>query len=89
MSTGVQKGRNNQRESTKNVSAIIFPPGLCESIDFCDQEVMIAGPSRPKSPRIDNSDLKSLRASEKKGLLIESQRELLNMLKPKTKGGGN
>ena len=51
-----------------------------------------AGPSRPKSPRIENSLLENLRASLKeeitseiKNLLIESQKEMLELLKPKTR----
>ena len=50
-------------------------------------------PSRPKSPRIENSFLESLRASLKdeitseiKTLLAESQREMLKLLKPETRG---
>ena len=49
------------------------------------------GPSRPKSHRIENSLLESLRASLKeeitseiRSLLIESQKEMLKLLKPKT-----
>ena len=52
---------------------------------------MVAGPSNTKSPRIENSVLEILRTtlkeeitSEIKGLIIESQRELLKLLKPKT-----
>ena len=53
----------------------------------------MSGPSRPKSPRIENSLLESLRASLKdeitseiKTLLAESQREMLKLLKPETRG---
>ena len=52
---------------------------------------MVAGPFKIKSPRIENSVLESLRASLKKeipseikDLLLESQRELLKLPKPKT-----
>ena len=55
-----------------------------------DEEV--AGPSKPKSPRIENSLLESLRASLKeeitskiKNLLVESQKEMLKLLKPETR----
>ena len=58
-----------------------------------NQDDEVAGPSRPKSPRVENSFLESLRASLKeektseiKNLLIESQREMLKLLKPETKG---
>ena len=57
---------------------------------------MIAGSARPKSPWIKNSALVSSRASSRKDitsdikeLLMESQRELLKMLKSKTKLGEN
>ena len=57
-----------------------------------DQEVSVAGPSKPKSPRIEGSFLESLRASPKeeitseiKNLLVESQREMLRLLKPETR----
>ena len=57
-----------------------------------NQDVEVAGPSRPKSPRVENSFLESLRASLKeeitseiKNLLIESQKEMLKLLKPETK----
>ena len=52
---------------------------------------MIAGPSNSKSPRIENIVLESLKASFKeeitseiKNFLLESQREMLKLLKPKT-----
>ena len=51
---------------------------------------MFAGPSRAKSARVENSFLESLRATLKeeitleiKGLLIESQKEQLKLLKSK------
>ena len=65
-------------------------------LDQGEPDFMIAGPSRPKSPRIENSALESLRASlrekitsEIKELPMESQRELVRMLKPKTKAREN
>ena len=52
----------------------------------------MAGPSKPKSPRVEGSLLESLRASlkeeitsENKNLLAESQREMLKLLKPVTR----
>ena len=52
---------------------------------------MITWPCHAKLPRIENRVLESLRTSlkeeitsEMKGLLIESQKELLKLLKPKT-----
>ena len=57
-----------------------------------NQDVEVAGPSRPKSPRIENSLLENLRASLKeeitseiKNLFIESQKEMLKLLKPETR----
>ena len=52
---------------------------------------MIVGPASAKFPRIESSALESLRASLKeeltseiRGLLAESQKELLKLLRPKT-----
>ena len=56
-----------------------------------DQDNLIASPPKPKVPRIENSNLESLRnslkneiTSEIKNLLAESQKEMLNLLKSKT-----
>ena len=63
--------------------------------NFCpiDQDEIVAGPSKPKTPRIEGSFLESLRASLKeeitseiKNLLVESQKEMLKLLKPETRG---
>ena len=66
---------------------------VVENPCFLEQDVGIAGPSKPKSPRIENSLLESLRASLKKeitseikNLLIESEKEMMKLLKPETKG---
>ena len=76
------------QESEGFVSPIVME-NPCSS----NQDVEVAGPSRPKSPRIENSLLENLRASLKdeitseiKNLLIESQKEMLELLKPKTLG---
>ena len=54
-----------------------------------DHNVELSGPSRPKSPRVENSLLESLRSSLKeeitseiKTLLLESQKEMLKLLRP-------
>ena len=56
-----------------------------------DHDVSVAGLSKPKPPRVENSLLESLRASLKeeitseiKNILIYSQKEMLKLLKPKT-----
>ena len=56
-----------------------------------EQDASIAGPSSAKSPRVENSLLESLSASLKekinseiKNLFVESQKEMLGLLKPKT-----
>ena len=89
--TRSQKRKNNQQESTERVSESLVSPMVVEHSCFLDQDVSVAGPLIPKSPRIKNSFLESLRASlkeeknsEVKGLLLESQKEMLKMLKPKT-----
>ena len=56
-----------------------------------NQDTDVTGPSRPKSPRVENSSLESLRASLKEeitseieNLLLESQREMLKLLRSET-----
>ena len=85
------KRKNIQQESTESVSEGLISPIVVENSCFLDQDVSVAGPSRPKSPRIENSLLESLRASLKEeitseiqSLLMESQKEMLKLLKPKT-----
>ena len=82
----------NQQESTKSVSEGFVSPIVLENSCPSDQDTFAAGPSRPKSPRIENGFLESLRASLKekitskiRTLLVESQREMLKLLKPETK----
>ena len=81
--TRSQKRKNIQQENSENVSEGFVSTVVVENPCFSEQDVGIAGPSRPKSPRIENSLLESLRASLKdeitseiKGLLIESQKEM-------------
>ena len=86
-----QKRRNNLQGSTENVSEGLISPVVVENSGFLVQDALVARPSNAKSPRIENSALDWLRASlrkettsEIKTLLIESQREMLKLLKPKT-----
>ena len=88
--TRSQKRQNNQQENTESVSEGLVSPIVVENSCFLDQDVDVAGPSRPKSPRIENSLLENLRASLKEemtseitSLLIESQKQMLKLLKPK------
>ena len=90
--TRSQKRRNNQQEAIENVSEGFNSPVVVENSCPLDQEVSVAGPSKPKSPRIEGSFLESLRASlkqeitsETKNLLVESQREMIRLLKPETR----
>ena len=92
--TRSQKRRNTQREAEDNVSEGFISPINVEDSRPSNQDTDVAGPSRPKSPRVENSFLESLRASLKeeitseiKNLLLESQKELLKLLRPET--GGN
>ena len=89
--TRSQKRRNNQQESTESVSEGFVTPIVVINSCPLEQDVSVAGPSRPKSPRIENSLLESLRASLKeeitseiKSLLVESQKEMLKLLGPET-----
>ena len=90
--TRSQKRRNNQQEANESVSEGFVSPVIVENSCPLDQDVSGAGPSKPKSPRVEGSFLKSLRASLKeeitseiKNLLVESQREMLKLLKPETR----
>ena len=87
--TRSQKRKNIQQENSENVSEGFVSPVV---ENFSEQDVDIAGPSKPKSPRGENSLLGSLRASLKeeitseiKNLLIESQKEMLKLLRPETR----
>ena len=64
---------------------------LVENGGLVEQDVFIAGPFHAMSPKVENSTLEGLRiclkeetTSEIKNRLVESQRELLKLLKPKT-----
>ena len=88
--TRSQKRKNNQQQSTESVSEGLVSPILVENTCHLDQDVSVAGPSRLKSPRFENSLLESLRTSLKeeitseiRSLLVESQKEMLKLLKPK------
>ena len=90
--TRSQKRRNNQQESTESVSEALVSPIVLENSCPLYQDTVVAGPSRPKSPRFKNGFLESLRASleaeitsEIRNLLVESQREMLKLLKPETR----
>ena len=92
--TRSQKRRTDQQGGDGNVSEGFVSPILIEVPCSSDQDVVVAGPSKPKSPRIENSLLESLRVSLKeeitseiKNLLVESQKEMLELLKPKTREG--
>ena len=91
--TRSQKRRNDQQNSGENVSEGLISPIVVENPCSLNQDDGVAGPSRPKSPRVENSLLESLRmslkeeiTSEIKNLLAESQREMLKLLKPETRG---
>ena len=89
--TRSQKRSNTQQESAENVSGGVISAVLVRDEIQVDQDVMVAGPSSAKSPRIENSIFENLRASLKdeitseiKTLLVESQKKILKLLKPKT-----
>ena len=91
--TRSQKRKNDQQSTGENVSESLISPIVVGNLCSSNQDDEVAGPSRPKSPRIENSLLESLRASLKeeitseiKTLLIESQKEMLKLLKPETRG---
>ena len=91
--TRSQKRKNDQQNTSENVSEGLISPIVVGNLCSSNQDDEVAGPSKPKSPRIENSLLESLRASLKeeitseiKNLLIESQKEMLKLLKPETRG---
>ena len=93
--TRSQKRRNNQQQSTESVSEGFVSSIVVDNSSPLEQDVGVRGPSRPKSPRIENSLLESLRASLKeeitseiKNLLIKSQKEMLKLLTPETRENG-
>ena len=90
--TRSQKRRNDQQEGDRNVSEGFVSPRVVGNPCSSDQDVEVAGPSKANSPRNENSLLENLRASLKeeitseiKKLLIESQKEMLKLLKPETR----
>ena len=87
-----REAKINQQESTESVSEVFVSPIMVDNSRPLDQDVSVAGPPRSKSRRIENSFLESLRASLKeefiseiKNLLVESQKEMLKLLKPETR----
>ena len=91
--TRSQKRKNDQQSTGENVSESLISPIVVGNLCSSNQDDEVAGPSKPKSPRIENSLLESLRTSLKeeitseiKNLLIESQKEMLKLLKPETRG---
>ena len=91
MKTRSQERRNNFQDNAENVSENVVPPLLVKNIDIRESDVMAVGPSYAKLPRSEIAALETLRTSLKeeitaeiKDLLVESQNELLKLLKPKT-----
>ena len=89
-----QKRKNNQQQSTKNVSERVGSAILVENANLGEQDDKVADLSNAKSLRIDKSIPENLRTylkaeitSELKGLILELEKELLKLLKPKS--GGN
>ena len=80
MSTRSQKRRNNQQENSENVSEIVSSLILVENVESSHQDALVAERSLAKSLRIESRVLEEI-ASEIKGLLVESQREFLKLLK--------
>ena len=90
--TRSQKRGNNQQVTNEKVNEGFVSPMVVENSCPLDQDVSVAGPSKPKSPRVEGSFLGSLRASLKeeitseiKNLLVESQKEMVKLLKTETK----
>ena len=69
--TRSQKRKNIQQENSENVSEGFVSPVLVENSCVLEQDVGIAGPPKPKSPRVENSLLESLRVSLKEEITSE------------------
>ena len=89
--TRSQKRRNTQREAEENVSEGFISPINVDNSRSLNQDTDVTGPSRPKSPRVENSLLERLRVSLKeeitseiKNLLLESQKAMLKLLRSET-----
>ena len=83
------KEKDNQLESTESVSDGFVSPIIVGNSCPLEQDAIVAGPSKPKFPRIEGSFLERLKASLKeeitseiKNLLCESPKEMLKLLKP-------
>ena len=90
--TRSQKRKNAQRDVDDNESEGFDSPINMKNSPPLDQNVELAGPSRSESPRVENSLLESIRSSLKeeitseiKTLLLESQKEMLKLLRPETR----
>ena len=59
--TRSQKRRNNKQEAIKSVSEGFLSPVVVETFCPLDPDVSVAGPSKPKSTRIEDSFLERLR----------------------------
>ena len=75
--TRSQKRRNDQQSTSENVSEGLISPIKVRNPCSSDQDDEVAGPSKPKSPRIENSLLESLRASLKEELLKPETRGII------------
>ena len=69
--TRSQKRRRNQQEAFENVSEGFVSPVIVENSCPSGQDASVAGPSKPRSPRIEGSLLGSLRASLKEEITSE------------------
>ena len=92
MSTTFKKPekKKSSKGEHESVRESLTSPVVVGSEVQANQDILIAGTSNNKSPRIENSTLESLRASLKdkitsrnKGLLVESQKEMLKLPRPK------
>ena len=80
--TRSQKKKNIQQENSENASDGFVSPVVVENPCFSEQDASTTEPSKPKSPRIENSLLESLRASLKEEITSEIR---ISSLSPKRK----
>ena len=86
----ISKSLRQKNIQQENVSDCNFSFILVVNVDLGESDVMVAGPFKAKSPGVEGSALERIRVSlteeitsERKRLVLESQNELLKLLKSK------
>ena len=84
--TRSQKRRNDQQSTSENVSEGLISPVVVGNSCSLSQDDEVAGPSENRLLESLKASLKEEITSEIKNLLVQSQKEMLKLLKPDTRG---